>query len=113
MPAIALLTDNRKLLGFLLVAQDDPLLPGMQYDCVLTGFPRNADLYGTPLCTVIQEHKHIEFVLCTSEQHLAIDLTDGWEIRLSLADDGAGPWSAQHTDGTLLTGQCEIATGEE
>lgn len=111
MPAIALLNDEKELLGFMLVATNATFTADTRYDCVLTGVPKKAELFDTPLCSVVQDHKNTEFVLHVSEepQVLTVDLGDGWHLSISLGDDGAGTWSALHADGTRLTGQCVLA----
>jgi hypothetical protein len=111
MPAIALLNDEKELLGFMLVATDAPFAADAQYDCILTGVPKKAELFHTPLCNVIQDHKNTEFVVHVSgkPQVLTVSLLDGWCLSVSLGDGGDGSWSAEHTDGTKLTGQCVLA----
>ena len=112
MPAITLLNDDRKVLGWMLIAEDEPLKPNQLRDCVLMGVPENTDLFHTPLYKVIQEHKNVEFVAHVNGEPLAltVDLNDGWSLHLSIGSEGAGPWSARHTDGTELSGYCELAT---
>ena len=112
MPAITLMNDDRKLLGWLLIAEDELLTPNQLRNCVLMGVPENTDLFHTPLCNVIQEHKIVEFVARVNGEPLAltVDLNDGWSLHLSIGSEGAGPWSARHTSGTELLGHCELAT---
>jgi len=95
----------------MLVATNAPFIADTRYDCILTGVPKKAELFDTPLCNVIQDHKNTEFVLHFSgePQVLTVDLGDGWHLSVSLGDVGAGPWSAEHIDGTRLTGQCVLA----
>ncbi|MBC8872777.1 MAG: hypothetical protein H8E44_25370 [Planctomycetes bacterium] len=111
MPAIALLNDEKELLGFMLVAGDAAFTPDTEYDCVLTGIPKIAELLDTPLCRVIQDHKNTEFVVHVSGRPrvLTVSLLDGWSLSVSLGEEGAGSWSAEHDDGTRLTGQCILA----
>ena len=108
MPAIALLNDEKELLGFMLVATDEPFAASQQYDCVFTGVPGDKDLLDTPLCNVIQEHKNTEFVLYVSDDTKVfnVDLCDGWSLSLSIADEGYGSWSVKHISGADLSGKC-------
>ena len=111
MPAIALLNDEKELLGLMLVAGEADFTADTEYDCVLTGVPKIAELLDTPLSRVIQDHKNAEFVLHVSgrPQVFTVSLLDGWCLSVSLGDEGAGTWSAEHADGTKLTGQCVLA----
>ena len=111
MPAIALLNDGKELLGFMLVAGDAEFAPDTEYDCILTGVPKIAELLDNPLCRVIQDHKNTEFVVHVSGRPrvLTVSLLDGWCLSVSLGDEGAGSWSAEHADGTRLTGRCVMA----
>lgn len=111
MPAIALLNDEKELLGFMLVAGDADFTPDTEYDCILTGAPKKAELLDTPLSRVIQDHQNAEFVLHVSGRPrvFTVSLLDGWSLSVSLGDEGAGIWSAEHEDGSKLTGQCVLA----
>jgi len=66
MPTIALLNEERKLLGFMLTATDEVFTSGNKSDCLLTGVPQEADLFDTPLCNVIQAHKNVEYSIVRS-----------------------------------------------
>ena len=111
MPAIALLNDEKEMLGFMLVSPDEPFTPNSVYDCILMGFPKKAELADSPLCDVIQKHKNTEFTLQVSgePQTFSVDLADGWVLQLSIGSEGVGTWCARHSDGTILPGHCELA----
>lgn len=111
MPAIALLNEDRKLLGFIVTATDDVFVSGNKSDCVLTGVPQEADLFDTPLCSVIQEHKNIEYSLVrlNDSNSLMVDLMDGWKLYFSTEHEDNGYWFAKYIDGTELTGYYEFA----
>ena len=107
MPAIKLMNDELELLGFMLLATEDPLSSNMQYDCIMTGPPQNPALIETSLCKMIQERKNIEFALKVSNgfEQFSVELTDGWNLTFNREGEDAGSLIADNIDGTTLNGK--------
>jgi hypothetical protein len=111
MSAIALLIEQGKLVGFLLLANPAALatVPSNS-DCLLSGVPSATSLH--PLGAFVQSHKHNEFQCHIERQGellvLVANPSSGSELRIELTATGTGRWKVT-TDGQLNEGLCELA----
>lgn len=107
MSAIMLQNENQDMLGFLMIADDSALSSNKESDCILTGVPQNGNLYDTPLCQIIQNHKNVEYLIQPEKQPntFSVDLKDGWKIFLSVDKNKEGNWLAKNEEGVELKGK--------
>jgi hypothetical protein len=117
MTAFALLTDNEELVGFLLIAGDDELDPGISTrDCIFTGFPTNSDLLDHELGKFVQDHKHDEYP-CTiknSTERLDLSITaSNKTVHLAFFGEPSGRWHFESGLGRSQDGFCAFTAAEE
>jgi len=97
MPAIALYSDNKSLLCFLLIAGDESIeLGATQRDCVFSGAPAEPVDLKHPLSVVRNnlqelEHQLVKTMGLDGEMTLSIQLTEEARLTLSIENE-IGTW---------------------
>lgn len=116
MPAIALLVEPGKLVGFLLLANPGAIARApSESDCIFTGAPSDPSLLSHPLCAFVQEIKNSE-LLCTVEKCtdgviVKVSPSSSATVELNFDSNGKGHWMVINA-GTRHSGICEFACGE-
>jgi hypothetical protein len=111
--AIALLAEPGKLVGFLLLADASAIdRAPSESDCIFSGIPYESSLLSHPLCSFVQEAKHVEF-RCTIQRDVravVVKLTPSPSatVEIHLGSDGKGHWTVIDRD-VCHSGICELA----
>ena len=113
MPTIVLKTSNDELLGFMLIAGDDPIISGPnERHCVFTGVPRDPSLFELPASELLQANKNQEFVLtlefAESVTELSVSLSDVLSFCATVAETKDGSWYFVDGDTPTEVGRCKL-----
>jgi hypothetical protein len=114
MPAIALNTSQRQLLGFLLLAGAEGLGEGPSHrDAIFTGLPADASLFDTAESMFIQENKNHEFPCAVANNQLLtriqVNIAPDAMFKCEISEIGEGPWWAEVRGTTVASGICIFA----
>lgn len=113
MPTIVLNTGNDELLGFLMIAGNDPVSSGAKKrDCIFTGVPKDPSLLDLPASNFLQMNKNQEFgVALEFDQSvigLSISINNMLSFQATIAETDDGSWYFIDGETPTEIGRCKL-----